>query len=369
MKISPARVVLKAILLFLLFDIAVAAIPPGEGCRISIYNHLVPGRERLPFGENPDVSYNLSLFDLDAMFAAHEIDSPKPPSEFRVILLGDSSIWGTLLRPEETLAARLNALNLRAPDGRALRFYNVGYPTISLTKDLLLLQEARRYSPDLILWFVTLEAFPNDKQYTPPLVSHNAARLRALSETCALEYDENDPALVHPDFWARTFLGRRRAWADWYRLQMYGILWGITGVDQMYPETYEAAKTDFDADPSFHDLQPGDSLRDSLAWDALRAGFCLADDTPMWLINEPILISDGENSDIRYDYFYPRWAYDSYRQRLAETSTQNGWVYADFWNLVPMDEFTNSAVHLTPKGETLLADAVKDFLFEHIGER
>jgi hypothetical protein len=37
-----------------------------------------------------------------------------------------------------------------------------------------------------------------------------------------------------------------------------------------------------------------------------------------------------------------------------ETQTQ-GWRYLDTWNLVPEGEFTNSAIHLTPAGEGLLA--------------
>ena len=38
----------------------------------------------------------------------------------------------------------------------------------------------------------------------------------------------------------------------------------------------------------------------------------------MLLVNEPMLISNGANSEIRYNFFYPRWAYDEYRSMLAE---------------------------------------------------
>ncbi len=70
---------------------------------------------------------------------------------------------------------------------------------------------------------------------------------------------------------------------------------------------------------SFHDIKPGDDLQSTLAWDVLQKGMALAqsNELPVLLVNEPILISNGENSDIRYNFYYPRWAYDAYRSELA----------------------------------------------------
>src|SRR5512145_2306080 len=118
--------------------------------RTSAYNAIFPGRARLPYGERPDLAYNLSLFNLEAMFAAHQIALPKGADEFRVVLIGDSSTWGFLLKPKETLSALLNAQQIMA-DGKQVRFYNLGYPTMSVTKDLLMLEGALRYQPDLII--------------------------------------------------------------------------------------------------------------------------------------------------------------------------------------------------------------------------
>ena len=113
------NVLLKALLLFIVLNLLFAASNPARLGKISAYNHLFPGRLRFPFGENPAHAYNLSLFDLDAMFASHAIAAgPKPADEYRVILIGDSSVWGTLLRPEETLAGLLDAPHLTACDGR-----------------------------------------------------------------------------------------------------------------------------------------------------------------------------------------------------------------------------------------------------------
>ena len=107
------NVLLKALLLFVVFNLVFAAWPPVWLGRISAYNLLFPGRPRFPFGEAPSVSYNLSLYDLDAMFASHVLSAgTKPANEYRVLLVGDSSVWGTLLRPQDTLAGQLNAAGL-----------------------------------------------------------------------------------------------------------------------------------------------------------------------------------------------------------------------------------------------------------------
>ena len=358
---SPIRlfhVLLKAILLFALFNFAFVLIANLPFGKLSLYNSLFPGRERLPFGEVPQ-SYNLSPFDLDAMFASHVLaGAEKQPDEYRVLLIGDSSVWGTLLTPEETLAGQLNADAVPAC-GKTVRAYNLGYPTLSLLKELMLLDYALRYQPDMVIWLTTLQSFPRERQLTSPVVANNAPRVRDLIERYDLRLDPDDPALVDPSFWDRTFLGQRRAVADFLRLQIYGALWASTGIDQVYPEDYTPAQVDLDPSDEFQGLDAADagSLDKHLALDVLAAGMSAAD-LPTLLVNEPILISNGANSDIRYNFFYPRWAYDEYRELLAGLSADSGWNYFDLWDLVPPDEFTNSAVHLTPEGEALLAGEV-----------
>jgi hypothetical protein len=74
---------------------------------------------------------------------------------------------------------------------------------------------------------------------------------------------------------------------------------------------------------------------DDLAFDVLAAGIARAGDVPVLIINEPIFVSDGRNSDLRYNLWYPRWAYDQYRALLAEQATTYGWHYLDLWDAVP----------------------------------
>lgn len=353
------RVIVKAGALFVLFNFAFIFVKSESLGRITLYNVLFPGRERLPFGETRE-AYNLSLYNLDAMFASHVISgTEKARDEYRVILIGDSSVWGTLLTPEQTLAGQLNAKSLTACD-KSVRAYNLGYPTISLTKDLMILDLAAQYEPDMIIWLTTLEAFPNDKQLDSPIVANNAEGIEKLIANYQLRMDANDPALVEPSKWEQTFVSRRRAIADLVRLQIYGALWASTGIDQVYPENYERAQIDLEASGDFHGIT---SLSESLAFDALDAGMSVHPNTI--LVNEPMLISDGLNSDIRYNFFYPRRAYDEYRQLLGERAKANDWKYLDLWDLVPASEFTNSAIHPTPYGESLLADEIAGAIQNH----
>ncbi len=360
------NVVLKGLILFLAIDLAFMAINPAWLGKVSLYNHLFPGRERFPFGEDSAQSYNLSLYNLDAMFASHVIAAGKKPAdEFRVIVVGDSSTWGTLLHPQETLAGLLDKAGL-SHCGRTVRVYNLGYPTISLMKDLMVLDYAMRYQPDLVIWPVTLEAFPLDKQFSSPIVANNVALVDDLIQRYGLprpwsEYIVHHPGLLEGIF-AQTLIGQRRALADLFRLQMYGVLWAATGVDQTYPTDYAPAQLDYGTDVSFHRMMPPSMDQSTLAFNVLEAGMRAAGKVPVLLVNEPILVSQGQNSDLHYDFFYPRWAYDEYRQILAEKARANGWDYLELWNAVPASQFTNSAIHLTPAGEALMAAQVEKAL-------
>jgi hypothetical protein len=351
------RVLLKTALLFAACNLifAVAVTPESYG-RLSLYNHLWPGRERLPYGENPAESYNLSLNNVPAMFASHRLAQPKTEGEFRVLLLGDSAVWGWLLPNEDTLAGQLNQLGLRSADGRSLVFYNLGYPILSLSKDLLLLDEAMAYQPDLILWLVTLDSLAPAQQVNHPLLWHNAPRTRALIQAYHLPLDAADGRFVTPTFWQRTLVGQRQELANWLRLQQLGAAWQATGIDQAIPADYTPRASDFEVDESWQQYITATRLTEAdLSFSLLAAGAEMAGDVPLYNVNEPIFISDGQNSDLRYNAWYPRWVYDQYRALLVETAVAHQWPYLDLWNLVPGSEFTDSPVHLTAVGNQMLA--------------
>mgnify|MGYP001172795472 CR=1 FL=1 len=353
------RILIKAILLFVALNVAFAACRPIESLGgLSLYNNLIPGRQRLPYGEVPQRDYNLTLNSIPAMIAAHEWDKSKEIDEFRVLLIGDSGTWGWFLDNDDTLAGQLNAMDLRTEDGRRVEVYNLGYPVMSLTKDLVILDEAlTRAEADLILWPVTLQSFARGRQLDHPLLQENAARVQALIDQYDLNLDRGDPRFVERTFLDESIFGRRRDLADLLRLQAWGLAWAATGRDQDIPEEIPLRKSDLEADESWLDVPEQQPLTNNdLSIDVLAAGIRRAGDTPMIIVNEPIFISQGLNSDRRYNSFYPRWAFDAYRSTLESTARAEGWTYLDLWDAIPPDEFTDTPVHLTPEGTKLFAD-------------
>jgi hypothetical protein len=362
-KISIPRVLLKTTILFVALNLLLATfkLQPLLG-HLSLYNWLLPGRERLPYGDDSERSYNLNLYSLEAMFASHKlVGMPKAADEFRVLVIGDSSVWGFLLENEDTLTAALNSAGLHSADGRRAVFYNLGHPTISLTKDLMILNYAMQYDPDLIIWPVTLEAFPLSKQTSSPLVQNNPERIAELITNYQLPITLNED-FAQPSFLDRTLVGQRRNLADIIRLQLYGFAWAATGVDVYIPREIELRAVDLDDSEEFGSLQPPELLAEDLAIDVLAAGIQRAGDVPVLIINEPIFVSDGANSDIRYNSFYPRWAYDSYRSLMLSLSEENDWNYVDLWQAASNSEFTNTPIHLSPQGTLEFANEILAFL-------
>jgi hypothetical protein len=353
-------VIVKAAILFALCNVVFALLDPIEALgSLSLYNFIVPGRERLPYGENSAQSNNLSLFNLPAMMHSHLISRPKAADEFRVIIIGDSGTWGWLLRNEDTVASQITRSGLTTSHGQRIVAYNLGYPILALSKDLLILDAAMSYQPDLIVWPITLESLPRDKQLTPPIIQNNAARFRQLIVRYSLQLDRADPRFVNPDFMGNTIVGQRRALADWLRLQLYGFAWAATGIDQFIPDQIKLRQSDFESDVSWQSFkQPAQFTADDLAFDVLAAGVRLSGNVPVLIVNEPIFISRGKNSDLRYNSFYPRWAYDEYRAMLQTQAAESQWQYLDLWNVIAPGEFTDTPVHLTPKGTRQYAQLV-----------
>jgi hypothetical protein len=321
---------------------------------LTLYNGLLPGRTRLPHGYQPAVANNLTIFNLNAIFASHEIAAPKPADEFRVVILGDSSIWGATLAEDETRTAFLNAHELTHA-GMRVRFYNIGYPRFSAFKDLLLLHQAMGYDPDMVIWFVTLEALPADRQVYVEIVTHNASEARALIADYDLACAPDNPAFVDPWPWDRTIFGRRRDLADLIRLQVKGFGWAATGVDLYPPDSNNRPDNDLTDEQAFHGVAGPDFQPTDLAWDMLDAGREMTKGIILLMVNEPIFRADGENSDIRYNNLYPRWAYDSYRILMDAYTRSNGIAYLDLWDAVPADQFTNSSLHTSAEAEQGIA--------------
>lgn len=352
--VRPLAVFFKALALFVLVNVLYGLVQPRVA-DVSAYNRFIPGLERMPFGVSTD-PYTLTVDNADAMFAAHAISAPKPANEFRVVVVGDSSVWGEGLSVEETLTGQWNSLGLVC-GGRSMRFYNLGYPHPSILKDLIFLQETQTRQPDAIVWLITLNTLMNQSRLHP-FIRENRGRALQIMDAYQIPFAPRAELEKHPPtFFDDTLLGQREFLARWLKLQTLGLVRSATGTDTVVaPEGYEPLPHDLKKNPNYRDLTPGTDLRPSLLLEALAAGNDLAGGVPVVLVNEPIFVANGQNSEIRYNDLYPRWAYDQYRELVAAQAT--AWSYLDLWNIIPSEYFTDSPMHLNAQGEQLLAEAI-----------
>lgn len=354
----PFVVLFKALILFVLINVLYGLTkPPFEN--MSAYNAIFPGLKRMPFGDELYL-YSLSIDNVDAMFAAHEISAEKRPDEFRVALVGDSSIWGEGVTVDETLAGQWNQAGLQCGE-RKLRFYNLGYPHPSIVKDLIFFDELKERQPDAIIWFVTLNTMMNQYRLHP-FLRENRERALEILERYDIQHSARRLLAQQEDgFFQHTLWGQREFLARWLKLQALGFVWSATSNDTIAPPHIpKELPHDVTKDPTYRGLEPGSDLRSRLLLETLDAGFDLASQTPILLVNEPIFVARGYNSEIRYNDTYPRWAYDQYRELLAAQVSSR--AYLDLWDAVPPEHFVDTAMHVNAQGEELLARQITPVL-------
>jgi hypothetical protein len=126
---------------------------------------------------------------------------------------------------------------------------------------------------------------------------------------------------------------------------------------------------DLSEDLNFHEFLPPQLDENKLAFDVINAGIKHAGSIPVLILNEPMFVSQGVNSDLRYNFYYPRWAFDDFREMMYEQSESNNWNYFDFWNAIDPTEFTNSAIHMTPEGTRQFAELITDTILEFVSEK
>ena len=350
-QVHPLRLLIKALLLFILANLLFSIFNPPVG-RASAYNVLFPGRTRFPFGGGIQEN-NITVDDLDAMFASHIITAPKRLDEFRVLILGDSSVWGTLLRADQTISAQFNAVNLMCSE-KQLHFYNLGYPHPSLIQDSIILDQAIDYEPDLIIWMVTLNAVR--QRPMNEFLLENFDRVAAFDRRFGLHPEYESAAPEPKTFYEQTLIGQRNQLARLLLLQSLGPVWAGTGLDIAQNTRYEKLSNDQSASLNFAGLKEPADIHAYLQLEYLKAGIQRSGNIPVLVVNEPIYIATGTSADVRYNTMYPRWAFDQYRQILAKDAASYRWNYLDLWDAIPPEHFTNNPLHLDVKGELLLAN-------------
>src|SRR5258708_153265 len=150
---KPANILIKGLLIFGILESLILS-PAVNAQALNIYPTFGILRSRFPASTKAPVDAALDVGNLDAMFASHIVSQPKAPYEYRVLMLGDSAVWGIGLTPDQTLPGQLNELGLRC-GSKNIHTYNLRFPRSSATKDLMILDRAMKYQPDLIIWMIT----------------------------------------------------------------------------------------------------------------------------------------------------------------------------------------------------------------------
>jgi hypothetical protein len=349
--VNPWRVLIKGVLLFLIFEFVLYALSPDLGL-INIYAPLGMERQRFPIATLDPIDAALDVDNLDAMVASHIVSRPKAPDEFRVMVFGDSAVWGLQLTPDQTLPSQVNALNLTCGT-KKVTAYNLSFPRSSSTKDLMILDKVRKYQPDMIIWLVTWYTLMPKTRVDHVIVAQNPDEFYKL----ASHFGFLPKGYQRMNLFDEVFY-EQRALFRIVRYQLYPMIQLATGVDQI-PGPPEMMPPGLTNDTTFEGLKPPTLRKSQVSLDQVQDFYQLAGNTPVLLINEPMLILSGiPNSDLRYNSYYPRWVYDQYRQYLGEAAIQNGWNYLDLWNLFPPSYFTDTPLHLTPEGQQQLAETL-----------
>lgn len=347
----PWRIFAKGIGIFLIVELAFYALHPNLQW-LNIYNSSALKRQRFPISTHAPEDDALDVDNLDAMFASHIVSKPKAANEYRVLVLGDSAVWGIGLTPEQTLPGQMDALGLTCGN-KNVHVYNLSFPQSSAAKDLMILDKAMSYQPDEIVWLITWYTLMPKTRTEHPLITQNPAEFYKLAHRFDfLPKNYHSPSLIS------QFMEQNRTLFRVLRYQLYSLINIATGIDQI-PGPPEELPGQLSSDPTFEGMEPPMLNIADVSLDQVRDFYQIAGSVPVVLINEPIqVLTDVSNSSIYYNYYYPRWVYDQYRQYVSNMAAQNHWDYLDLWNVFPASYYTDTPLHLTPQGETKLAKMI-----------
>lgn len=347
--VRPVSVLVKALLIVVAVELPLASAPLPLGAASS-FGILNIKRERFPISTLPAVDAALDVGNLDAMFAAHVVTRPKAPNEFRVFVLGDSAAWGLRLSSDETLPSQMDHLGL-ACDSRRMRFYNLSFPRPSATKDLMILDKALAYQPDLLIWFVTWYTVMPKAREDHWLITQNPSQYAALARRYGFLPKNYRP----PNLW-QDMIAQNSAVFRVARFQLYPAIQMATERDQITGDPLPLP-TALSSDVNFEGLKPPALRQKQVSLDQVADFYALAGAVPVLLINEPMLImADVANSDLRYNDYYPRWVYDQYRHYMQAAANENSWDYLDLWDSMRPEYFEDTALHLTATGQRLFVE-------------
>ena len=347
-----ARVFAKAVGLLLIVDLVLVATDVDPLTSLTTWNTwglVGHGSTRL-YTTSGDLPGQLPA---EALLAAHALAyAPKTSGEYRIIVLGDSAVYGWRLSDEEAFTGQLNAQDLHV-DGKRVVAYNLGYPVPDVPRDVVFLDTALRYKPDMVIWFVSLIGLRGaDPAANRVDLDVNRSHLRRIADRFGLQN------------WFDAQFAPEPPWVRWVAIHDPGTLavWLDSLLSPLGPSAATQPMARIGGNPvpkaaMFYTGQPDVAVPND-SWGFLSAGSTLAADvgTRLLLVNEPILVGIGPNSHLNYDEFYERALYDAYREALSGYEQRHHIWSVDLWNVVPAQYFTDSAHHMDAVGWKIVAD-------------
>jgi hypothetical protein len=322
-RVKPFRVILKALILFIVFYVLLTSFPD---ITYPLFRRFMPKLDKFPFyvvypKASAQHEFTLqNVFNINNLLYSHVISwEGKPANQYRIIFIGDSTVYFSKIYPMIT--------GIEC-DGKILRAYNLGYPGVSATKDLMILQEAMKYSPDLIVWSVTFSYADNNEEF----LRANPDRFTQLVNTYQLSRAGYNSSQKGKTIFYQSDGVRNET----YLILYYLILDPATGGQN---SIFQTALND--AITQVVVPVHGDQLLSILqAFKEMTKG------TPVLLINEPrpsVIVNLTQYSQFRKDILY-----QSSKERID---------FLDLWNLVPNQGFVDH-VHRNDEGEILFEKAV-----------
>jgi lysophospholipase L1-like esterase len=99
--------------------------------------------------QSPELPYRIGNLG----FRGPDVEIPKPPGRFRILVLGDSLTFGQGVAEERIYPRLLESILHEATDGMDIEVVNLGVPGVGLVEVISLMQEmVPRLEADLVVW-------------------------------------------------------------------------------------------------------------------------------------------------------------------------------------------------------------------------
>jgi len=341
-EVKPFRVLLKALILLIGFNLILISFPAIPAY---LFGMLMPKLDKFPdlvVHYDPSASHGFGLqnvYDINSLFYSHVISrNGKPKNQYRVIFIGDSTVFngGFYKIVDQQICGNIY-----------LYAYNLGYPGPSANTSLLILQEAMKYSPDLIVWSVQASLFGSHGNENLPLA--NPDKLKELINDYGLP-EVNANSLSERQI---IFNGIEDVRLDIRLLTYYLILNPSTRNSnkiQSIAVTDLASKTG----PVQHlwssfSWSPADTATMALQFKAFEK---IAYNVPILMVNEP-----------RPSFINNLAQYAKYRSDALSLGRTQKLEYVDIADLVPDRDFRDQ-VHRNAEGDMLFGSAIMPYILE-----